>query len=564
MHAAGILGILLYAVVLLAASAALGPYLYRALEGQRTWLDPVLGPLDRVLLRAGGIKTDAKDNAVAYFGKFLIASLVLMVITYAVLRLQAVLPLKQTAVTGQSPALAFNTAASFIANCNWQAYAGESLSYLTQMLLMVNQFITPAFGVAVAIAFVRGITQKRNDLGNFWVDLVRILTRLYLPFALLAAILLGLLGLPETFGGPVIAHTLDGIRQTIDRGPLAAFESIKMFGNNGGGFFNANSAHPFESANAVTNIFEIFLMSLVPTTLVFTFGAYAKSRKLAWILATLTVVLLVAGALMVYGLEVQGNPILMHALGLHGANMEGHEVRFGQAGTGLFVSATTAFTTGAVNAMHDSLIPLSGLVPLLFMMLNTVFGAAGAGLLNILMMIIITLFICGLMVGRTPEFLGRKIEGREIGLATVAMLIHPFVILIPTAFALVHSIGTSSILNPGFHGLSEILYAFSSAAANNGSAFAGLNANTPFYNTAIGLVILVGRYLSIAAMLPLAGSMAKKVQVPVSAGTLRTDTWTFGVVYLGVVIIVGALTFFPALSLGPIADQLAMQVGRLF
>jgi K+-transporting ATPase ATPase A chain len=555
MTAAGITGILLFLAVLLALAVPFGRYMFRAMEGQLHWL----GWLERPLLALAGPAAKGEQDWRTYFRSMLVLSLVGMLFTYGVLRLQAYLPLRQAALPPQGPQLAFNTAASFIANTNWQAYAGETLTYLSQITLMVLQFISPAIGLVFAIAFTRGLVAKRDTLGDFYADLVRALIYIFLPLAFIGAVALAALGVPDSFAGPAIVHTLSGAVQVIARGPVAAFEAIKMVGTNGGGFFNANSAHPFEGPNVASTLLECLMMSILPTALVFTFGHYANSRRQAWVLAGVTLLLYMVGIGTVYAAEASGNPVLHHALGIAGQpNWEGKEVRFGIADSSLFVATTTAFTTGAVNTMHDSLTPLGGLVPLLFMMLNLVFGGKGAGLLNILMMVIITVFVAGLMVGRTPEFLGKKIEAREIKLAVIAMLIHPLIILAPTAFALVHKIGTSSIANPGFHGISEVIYAFTSGAANNGSAFAGLNANTPFYNISIGLVILVGRYLSVAAMLAMAGSLGAKKIIPASAGTLATDSWSFGFVYLGVVMIVAALTFFPALSLGPIAEQVLM------
>ncbi len=558
MHLGSVLGIVLYLVVLLALAVPLGRYIHSVLEGGQQWLRP----LERAVLRLAGPGAEVEQDWRGYYRSFLWLSVVGFVFVYAVLRLQAVLPLRPFTVAPQGPRLAFNTAASFIANCNWQAYAGETLSYFSQLALMVLQFLTPAFGLVVAVAFVRALVATRTTVGNFYRDLTRTLLYVYLPLAVFAAVLLGAMGVPDTFAGPAVAHTLAGPVQTIARGPVAGFEAIKMLGNNGGGFFNANSAHPYENPGAVSDMLEILLMSVIPVAMVFTFGAYARDRRQAWVLVGVTMLLLVAGIGVVYRAEVAGNPLLHHALGIAtGPNWVGKEVRFGQGDTATFVAATTAFTTGAVNAMHDSLTPLGGLVPLLFMMLNAVFGAVGAGLLNMLMFVVITVFIAGLMVGRTPEFLGKKIESKEIKLAVFAMLVHPFLILAPTAYALAHPVGTSSILNPGFHGLTEVLYAYTSAAANNGSAFAGLNANTPFYNVSLGLVILLGRYLSIAAMLAMAGSLGAKRVVPASAGTLSTRTWTFGLVYLAVVLIVGALTFFPGMALGPLAEHLVHAQG---
>lgn len=546
---AAALGIGVYFVVFVALAVPLGRYVYNVFEGDVHWLRP----LERLLLRLAGPAADGGQDWRGYFRAILTISVVGTLLTYLALRLDH-----------QSPQLAFNTSNSFVTNTNWQDYGGETLSYLSQIVLMIQQFISPAIGMSFAVAFLRGLVGTRPTLGNFYRDLVRAIVYILLPMTVIAAVVLTALGAPDTFGPTVAAHTLSGAVQDIARGPVAAFEAIKMVGTNGGGFFNANSAHPFENPSAASDILEILLMSLLPTALVFTFGHYAKNRRQAWVVVGVTLLLYAAGVATVYAAEAAGNPLLHQAAGIAAApNWVGKDVRNGIGDSALFSTATTAFTTGAVNNFHDSLTPLGGMVPLLFMFLNLVFGGNGAGLVNILMMIVITVFIAGLMVGRTPEFLGKKIESREIKLVVVAMLIHPFLILAPTAYALVHRAGTSSILNPGFHGISEVIYAYSSAAANNGSAFAGLNGNTPFFNVSLGLVILVGRYLSVAAMLAVAGSLGAKRIVPASAGTLATDSWTFSLVYLGVVIIVAALTFFPALALGPIAEHLAMVAGGI-
>lgn len=562
----GLIGIAVYLIIITLVAVVLGRYIFHVLERHPSRLDPVANRVEGVIFRLAGTDTHNEQTWLQYFGQLLLVNLFFMLLIYAVLRLQGSLPWNPTHVADMRWDTAFNTAASFVANCNWQAYSGEqALSQFSQLVgIVFAMVVTPATGLVMAAAFVRAFVGQRKTLGNFTVDLVRVIVRIYLPVSIVFAVVLVGLGVPNTLAGPAVAHTLSGLHQFISRGPVAALEAIKMFGNNGGGFFNANSAHPFENPSALTNILEIMAMSAMPMALIFTFGEYIKNRRQAWVIYVVTGVVFLAGTLLVYGQELAGNPILLHVLGIHGANLVGKELRFGIGDTALFVSSTTAFTTGAVNAMHDSLLPLSGGVAMLFMMLNTIFGAVGAGLLNILMMMVVTVFIAGLMVGRTPEFLGKKIEAKEVKLAVVAMLMHPLIILAPTAFALVHPVGTSSILNPAFHGLSEVLYAFSSAAANNGSAFAGLNANTPFYNVTIGLTILIGRYLSVAALLAMGGSLAVKKVVPASEGTLRTDTYTFGWIYMAVVMIVSALTFFPGLALGPIAEQLAMGAGKLF
>ncbi|WP_326832510.1 potassium-transporting ATPase subunit KdpA [Alicyclobacillus mali (ex Roth et al. 2021)] len=561
MTASGIFAIFLVVLALVACGWPLGGYIYRTFAGERTWTDSLAVPVERAIYRLIGVNPDVEMDWKAYLRAMMVSNLVMALFAYAVFRLQAVLPLNPAHIPAMPPYLAFNTAASFITNTNWQNYAGEqSLSYLSQMIgITFLQFTSAATGLAAAMAFLRGMSRQKTDaLGNFWVDLVRAHTRLLLPIAAILAFLLLALGVPETLSGPAVVHTLSGSMQTIARGPVATLEAIKQLGTNGGGFFNANSAHPFEDPSAWTCILEIMGMGLIPTALVFTAGYFLRSRRLAIVLCTLLGAILLAGAYLVYAYEAAGNPILAHALGLHGPNMEGKEVRFGLPLTSLFVAATTAYTTGAVNAMHDSLMPMSGMVPLLFMMFNLIFGGKGVGLLNILMFLIIAVFISGLMVGRTPEIFGKKIEAREMKLATAAMLVHPFVILVPTAIAMALPSARASMGNPGLHGFTEVLYAFTSAAANNGSAFAGLNGNTPFYNISIGLVMLFGRYVSIIAMLAIAGSLAGKARIPETSGTLKVDTFAFGYVFVAVFVIVGALTFFPYLALGPIGEQLQL------
>ena len=570
----GLVGALVIFTVMALAARPLGRYMYKIFEGRPACGDSVARPVEAFLFRLGGVDPERGMTWKQYYKAVLWLNLPMALICYLILRTQTHLPLNPDRQGVIAWPLAFNTAASFVANCNWQAYSGEqTMSYLSQMAALIFlQFTTPATGLALVIGFVRALGRKRDTLGNFYADYLRALTRVLIPLAFLGSLVLLATGLPDTLAGAAVVHTLQGATQVISRGPVAAMEAIKQLGTNGGGFFNVNSAHPFENPNWLSNIIEILAMSTLPVAMVFTFGHMVDAgregtdpahphlgRRQAGVRFGVTMAILVGCFLIIYGAELAGNPALHAALGIRIApNMEGHELRFGQAMTALFVNNTTAFTTGAVNAMHDSLTPLAGGTALLLMMLNAIFGGKGVGLLNMLMFVIITVFVSGLMVGRTPTFLGKKIESREIRLATVAMLIHPIIILAPAAYALVHRIGTASLGNPGMHGLSEIVYAYTSAAANNGSAFAGLSANTPFYDISLGLVILIGRYLSVAAMFALAGSLAAKVPAAVTAGTLRTDTWSFGGVYAGVLLIVGALTFFPVLALGPIGEALAM------
>ncbi len=564
MTLAGTMGILATIVIIILLSVPMGSYLYRVFAGGSTWMDHVFHPVENVLYRLMGIHASSQMDWKSYIKSMLLVNFVMMLFAYLLFRLQGSLPLNPDGIKSMPWDLAFDTATSFITNTNWQNYAGEqSLSYLSQMLgITYLQFTSAATGFVAAIAFLRALVNNKSRwIGNFWADFVKIHTRVLLPLATVLAIVFVGLGLPETLAGAARVHTLSGLLQTISRGPVASLEAIKQLGTNGGGFFNANSAHPFEDPSALTSVLEIIAMGLIPMALITTFGMFIKNRRQALILYVFLTGVLLVGTFVIYSSEASGNPLIGHALGIYGPNMEGKEMRFGPALSSMFTGATTAFTTGAVNTMHDSLTPLGGFIPMLFMMFNVIFGGKGVGLLNILMYLIIAVFLSGLMVGRTPEIFGKKIEAREIKLATLALLVHPFIILVPTAIALVTKAGTSSILNPGLHGLSEVLYAFTSVAANNGSAFAGLNGNTIFYNLMLGVVMLVGRYVSIIAMFAMAGSLAEKSIIPESVGTLRTDTWSFGGVFLAVVIIVGALTFFPALSVGPIAEYFHMWIG---
>jgi K+-transporting ATPase ATPase A chain len=468
------------------------------------------------------------------------------------------LPLNPDGIDNMPAAQAFNTAISFITNTNWQSYSGENaLSYLSQMLAITfPMFTSAATGFAAAVAFIRGLIGRQDNLGNFYVDMVRSITRVFLPLSLIVALFLVFQGVPQTLQGAVDATTLEGAKQTITRGLVASLESIKHIGTNGGGWFGTNAAHPFENPTPLTNLVHIVCMMLLPTALVYAFGQMVKNKRQGWVVFAAMGSIFIAMLIIVFAAEYRGVPAL-DALGVHG-NMEGKEVRFGLSESALFTAATTAATTGTVNNMHESLTPMGGFVALAQMMLNNVFGGKGVGLLNGLMYLILSVFICGLMVGRTPEFLGKKIEGKEVKLASIALLVHPILILVPTALALASPEAKASISNSGMHGFAEVLYAFTSGAANNGSAFAGLNANTNFYNIGIGLVMLLGRYISIIAMLAIAGSLATKRIVPVTTGTLRTDTPLFTGILIMIILVIGALTFFPALALGPIAEHLAM------
>jgi len=557
--------ILSVAAIVMLLRIPLGGYMYRVYTGNRSWLEPVYVPVEKFLYRIIGVNPDIEMDWKAYLKSLLLMNFVVMVFAYIVFRLMGHLPLNPDHNPSMPWELAFNEAASFITTTNWQNYSGETgMTYLGQMTLAFVQFVGPASGIVAVIAFLRGIVNnKAANLGNFWVDCIRTITRILFPIAFVAAIVMIGLGLPQTFLGAQTVHTLQGGAQTISRGPMASLLVIKQLGNNGGGFLNANSASTFENPTAFTNVIEIVLMSILSTGLLVTFGRFIRSRKWAVLLYVFIWGMMLAGAFLVYASESAGNPILHHLLGISGPNMEGKEDRFGIPLSSLFTAVTGGTETGAVDSMHDSLMPLGGFVPLLFMMFNTVLGGAGVGLLNIIMFLIITVFLSGLMVGRTPEIFGKKIEAREIKLAVIAMLTHCLFILIPAAIAVSTKTGTASMSNPGLHGFSEVLYAFSSMAANNGSAFAGLNGNTPFYNLVGGVVMLLGRYVSIIAMFAIVGSLALKPIIPDSPGTLKTDTFTFGWVFIAVVIIVGALTFFPVLAIGPIGEHIQMWAGQL-
>ena len=535
-----------------------GTYLVKVFDYEKTGLDRVFSPIERLIYRLIGVREGQGMGWKAYLRAVLLSNLVMMLLMYLVLRMQKYLPLNPDSIDNMPPVLAFNTVASFITNTNWQAYSGENgLSYLSQLLAITfPMFTSAATGFAVAVAFIRGLVGRKDDLGNFYVDMVRSITRVFLPISLVVALFLVFQGVPQTLHGAVDATTIEGATQTITRGPVASLESIKHIGTNGGGYFGTNAAHPFENPTALSNFVHILCMMLLPTALVYAFGVMIRNKRQGWAIFAAMSLMFVVFLTTVFFAESNGTPALS-ALGIHG-NMEGKEVRFGISESALFTTVTTAATTGSVNNMHDSLTPIGGMVPLMEMMLNNVFGGKGVGLLNGLLYVILTVFICGLMVGRTPEFLGKKIEGKEIKLVSIAVLTHPIIILVPTAIALLRPESVSSILNGGFHGLSEVLYAYTSGAANNGSAFGGLSVNTNWYNLSIGLVILVGRYISIIAMLAIAGSLSTKRIVPTTVGTLRTDTPLFSLILVMIILIVGALTFFPALALGPIAEHLGL------
>ena len=552
-QAAALLGLVLVSTPLL------GAYIARVFGDDAAPGDRVFLPVERVLYRLGGVDPEREQPWNVYALSLLAFSAVSVVGLFLLQRVQGALPLNPTGVEGVSPALAFNTAVSFVTNTNWQNYAGEAtMSHFTQMAgLTVQNFVSAAVGIAVAIALVRGITRRRSEtIGNFWVDLTRSTTRILLPLALVLAVALAGLGVVQTLHGPAHAHTVAGATQAIFRGPVASQEAIKELGTNGGGPLNANSAHPFENPSGLTNLLEIWALLAIPFALTFAFGRLVGDRRQGWAIFAAMLALWVGAAALATWAEVDGNP-QVHALGAAGANMEGKEVRFGAPASGLFAASTTGTSTGAVDAAHDSFTPLGGAVPLVNMMLGEVSpGGVGAGLYGMLVFAILAVFIAGLMVGRTPEYLGKKIQAAEMKLVLLYLLAVPALILTFAGISVVLGTATASILNPGPHGLSEVVYAFTSASNNNGSAFGGLSGNTDWFNTTLGLAMLGGRFLLIVPALAIAGSLARKQHVPATAGTLPTGTPLFAGLLVGVVLIVVGLTYFPVVSLGPVLEHL--------
>jgi K+-transporting ATPase ATPase A chain len=538
-----------------------GKYIYRVIGGTKAFADPVMDRVDNFIYRVSGVNKEAEMNWKQYAVSLIITNLVMALLVYLIFRAQSLLFLNPNRIKALEPSLSFNTAISFITNTNLQDYSGEwGMSYLFQMVAITFlMFTSAATGFAAASAFIRGLVGKANTVGNFFVDLTRLITRIFLPLAIVVTLLLVWQGVPQTLKPNQTVTTIENKLQDIPLGPVATLESIKHIGTNGGGFFSANSAHPFENPTPLSNLIEILAMMLLPASLVYAFGLMLNNKKQAWtIFAAMTLLFLTALPICFFA-EKAGNPVLMKAgLSQSMGNMEGKEVRFGVAESALFTTTTTAFTTGTVNNMHDSLTPVGGLAALWQMMINVVFGGKGVGFMNMMMFTILTVFLCGLMVGRTPEFLGKKIEGREVKLIAIAILVHPFIILISSMIALVTPAGLAGISNPGFHGLSQIIYQFTSSAANNGSAFEGMADNTLFWNISTGLVMLIGRYISIICLLAVAGSLTSKKAVPVGVGTFPADNALFTFVLVAVVVIVGALTFFPAIALGPIAEHLTL------
>ena len=560
MTSTGFIQIALYCAIVLALTPFLGGYMTRVFNGERTWLSPALRPVEAFLYRVSGVAEKHEQHWTSYTVSMLLFHVGGFVLLYGLMRLQAVLPFNPAGQDAVAPDLAFNTAASFVTNTNWQNYGGEStMSYLVQMLGLTHQnFLSAATGIVLAVAFIRGFARASvRTVGNFWVDVTRCTLYVLLPICVPLALILVWLGMPQTLGPYVDATTLEGAKQTIAVGPVASQVAIKMLGTNGGGFFNANAAHPFENPDAISNFLQMISIFALGAALTNVFGRMVGNERQGWALLAAMGVLFLAGVLVTYWAEASGTPML-DALGLTGGNMEGKEVRFGIAASALFAVITTAASCGAVNAMHDSFTALGGMVPLINIELGEIIvGGVGAGLYGMLLFAVLTVFVAGLMVGRTPEYVGKKIEAKEVKMAMLAILILPLVILGFTAVAVVYPPAAASMANAGPHGFSEVLYAYSSQAGNNGSAFARLSGNTPFYNLSGAMTMLVGRFLMIIPAMAIAGSLAQKKLVAVSSGTFPTTGGLFVGLLVGVILIMGGLTFFPALVLGPVAEHLA-------
>ncbi|MDB5407321.1 MAG: potassium-transporting ATPase subunit KdpA [Rhodospirillales bacterium] len=571
----GWLQIALYCVLLTLLVKPLGLYMTRVFAGERNFLSPVLGPIERGLYRISGVDERTDQHWLTYGIAMLFFSVVGFLFLYALQRLQNLLPFNPQGLDAVPPDLAFNTSVSFVTNTNWQSYTPEStMSYLTQMVgLTMHNFVSAATGIALAMALIRGFSRRSAQaVGNFWVDLTRCTLYILLPISIVVGLFFVWQGMPQNLGAYVEATTLEGAKQVIAQGPVASQEVIKMLGTNGGGFFNANSAHPYENPNALTNLVQILLIFSIGAALTNVFGRMVGDQRQGWAIFAVMGLLFLAGTTTVYWAEAGGNPAFA---ALHidsapsalqaGGNMEGKETRFGIANSALFSTITTDASCGAVNTMHDSLMPLAGMVPMVNIMLGEIiFGGVGSGMYGMLLFAIVAVFIAGLMVGRTPEYLGKKIEAKEVKMAILAILILPLSMLGFAALAAVVPAGLAGPANAGPHGFSEILYAFVSATGNNGSAFAGLTANTLFYNMTLAFAMLIGRFLMIVPMLAIAGSLAAKKIVPASAGTFPTHGSLFVGLLVGVILIVGGLTYFPALALGPVVEHLAMQSGTLY
>jgi len=565
----GWLQISLLFLIVLALIKPLGLYMAAVFSGERTFLTPVLAPVERGFYAAGGIDPNREQGWLAYAISMLAFSATGFVLLYAILRLQSVLPFNPQSFAGVAPDLAFNTAISFVTNTNWQSYGGETtMSHFSQMAgLTVQNFVSAASGIAMALAVTRAFARSNAEtVGNFWVDLTRSTLYVLLPLAIIVALAFVAMGLPQTLDGSVTATTLEGAQQTIALGPVASQEAIKQLGTNGGGFFNVNAAHPFENPTALSNYLNIIAMLSISAALVYAFGQMVGDRRQGWALIAAMAILLIAGVGVIYWAETYGNPIVT-ALGVDNGlgNMEGKEVRFGQAMSAAYAAVTTGLSDGGVNAMHGSFTGLGGLIPMFLIQLGEVLpGGVGSGLYGMLVFAILAVFVAGLMVGRTPEFLGKKIESREMKFAMLAVLILPLAILGFTSVSAMLPFGVSSISTGGPHGLSEILYGYTSAAGNNGSAFGGLSANTPWYNTTLGIAMLLGRFGYALPVLAIAGSIAAKTRGTATAGTFPTHTPLFVGLLVGIILILGGLQFFPALALGPIVEHFAMVAGQTF
>ena len=558
----------LYVLILVATVVPLGMWL------ARTFMGGSHTSVERLTYKVLGIDPEERMSWKRYGMVLLLSNAAMMALGYLLLRIQDLLPFDALGRSAQTPDLAFNTAASFVTNTNWQSYSGESsLSNFSQMaaitFLMV---VSAATGVAAAGGFMRGLSRKNaGDIGNYWVDFTRVVYRVLLPLSFAVALIYVWQGMPQTLDSATTVTTLEGAQQQLVMGPVASLESIKHIGTDGGGFFGANAAHPFENPTPFTNFIHMLCMLLIPGALTYTFGSMLLRRRQGWAFYAAFLVMFLGFLVLVYGSEYAGNPLLASAgvdqqySATHpGDSLEGKEMRFGIGQTSLFVAVTTAGTTGSVNAMHDSLTPIGGLVPIAEMMLNNVFGGDGVGLINLITYAILTVFLVGMMIGRTPEFLGKKIEAREMKLVMIAVLIHPFTILGSTALAAIVPATLAALSNQGPHGFSEVLYTYTSATANNGSAFGGLNANAPFFNSTIGFAMLIGRYLTLLPMLAVAGSLAAKKTIPAGPGTLSTSSTLFTGLLVFVVLVVGGLTFLPSLALGPIAEQLMLAANHTF
>ena len=558
-----------YLALLLALTPPLGRFMARVYGGEKNLLTPIVGRIEHLIYRACAVDASSEQSWGRYATSMLAFNAIGLLVLYSLLRLQHLLPLNPMHLAAMSPHLAFNTAISFVTNTNWQSYGGEStLSYLSQMVgLTVQNFVSAATGMAVAIALVRGFARRSaSSIGNFYVDCTRSTLYVLLPLALVSALLLAWQGVPQNFDSYVQAHTLEGAQQSLAQGPAASQIAIKQLGTNGGGFFNANSAHPYENPTPLSNFMECLFILLIPAAMVYTFGCMVRDRRQGWALWVAMAILFVGGLTICYTSELSGNPLLTSA-GVDPAtgNMEGKEVRFGVGASALWATATTDASNGSVNSMHDSFTPIGGLVPLFNIMLGEIiYGGVGAGLYGVLLYVIIAVFIAGLMVGRTPEYLGKKIEAREVLLCMLALLVTPIGMIIFPALGAVLPVSTSSIQDPGPHGLTELMYAYASVTGNNGSAFAGFNANTAYQDTMLGIAMFLGRFVIIIPMLAVAGSMAAKKILPATSGTFPTHGPLFVVLLIAIIFIVGGLTFFPVLALGPIAEHFAMLAGQTY